>query len=65
MSDLLGLELVPRVLQPESIDFGYTKIWKPKARGPAVNYGYAAQWFGMAIALVFVVFFLNSQRYRG
>lgn len=61
LSELLGHELIPRVLQPESIAFGFTKVWKPTARGPIVNYGYAAQWFGMMVALLGAVFFLNSK----
>ncbi len=62
MSELLGLELVPRVLQPDAIDFGYSRVWQPVRRGPAVNYGYAAQWFGMALLLLGCVIRFNLSR---
>ncbi|HBR96754.1 MAG TPA: hypothetical protein DD979_05185 [Gammaproteobacteria bacterium] len=64
LSEQLGLELVPRVLQPDAIDFGYTRVWQPVRRGPTVNYGYAAQWFGMALLLVGAVIVLNLRRCR-
>lgn len=62
MSEQLGLELVPRVLQPESIDFGYAQIWQPVRRGPLLNYGYAVQWFAMALLLLGGVIYFNLRR---
>ena len=63
LSRLLGLELIPRVLQPQDdLAYGYTRVWKPAARGPAVNYGYAAQWFGMAVLLLGAMMFLNVKK---
>lgn len=63
LSTLLQLELTPRVLQTQDdLAYGYTRVWKPSARGPAVNYGYAAQWFGMALVLLGAMVRLNLKK---
>ncbi len=65
MSSLLELELVPRILQPQQdLSYAYRRVWQPSLRGPAVNYGYAAQWFGMAILLIGVMLWANTKRAR-
>jgi cytochrome oxidase assembly protein ShyY1 len=58
----LGAEVLPRVIQPHTLNWGYRKIWKPARRGPLVNYGYAAQWFGMAMLLTAGVFAMSWKR---
>ncbi len=65
LSALLQLELVPRVLQSaQDLPYGYARVWKPAARGPAVNYGYAAQWFGMALLLIGAMIGVNLRRIK-
>jgi len=51
----LGQSLLPVVLllSPDEEE-GYLRQWQPNVRGPMTNYGYAFQWFAMAIA-VFVI----------
>ena len=52
----LGREVLPYVLllDPDQ-DNGYSRRWKPAQAGPSTNYGYAFQWFAMAIALVAIM----------
>lgn len=62
LSSLLQTRLLPRVIQPQSdLAFGYRRVWQPSLRGPAVNYGYAAQWFGMALLLLGMMVWLNTR----
>ena len=63
MSSLLKMNLLPRVIQPQrDLAFGYRRVWQPSLRGPAVNYGYAAQWFGMALVLLGMMIWLNTRK---
>jgi surfeit locus 1 family protein len=65
MSSLLGYELIPRILQPEAeLEYAYISIRKQTVRSPAINYGYAAQWFGMAILLICAALFLNRRNIK-
>ena len=64
LSNLLEVELIPRVLHPETSPFSYRQVWEIEARGPAVNYGYAAQWLGMALLLIGAALFLNTKRVK-
>ena len=61
MADKLGTQLLPRIVHPEDPALSYTRIWRPVSRGPLVNYGYAAQWFGMALLLIGIVVKLNTK----
>lgn len=58
----LGSDVLPRVVQPHTLSWGYRKVWKPARRGPLVNYGYAAQWFGMAVLLTAGFFAVSWKR---
>lgn len=62
MASLLELELIPRVLQPDDNKFSYMRVWQPSSRSPTVNYGYAAQWFGMMLLLVGTAIYMNTKR---
>lgn len=52
----LGRDVLPFVLllDPDQ-DNGYSRRWKPAQSGPSTNYGYAFQWFAMAIALLAIM----------
>lgn len=66
LSSLLKLELLPRVIQPQQdLSYGYRRVWQPSLRGPTINYGYAAQWFGMAVLLIAVMLWINTRREQG
>ena len=52
----LGRDVLPYVLllDPDQ-DNGYSRRWMPTQGGPSTNYGYAFQWFAMAIALLAIM----------
>lgn len=52
----LGRDVLPYVLllDPDQDD-GYSRRWKPAHSGPSMHYGYAFQWFSMAIALLAIM----------
>jgi surfeit locus 1 family protein len=60
----LGSELLPFVLllSPEADD-GFLRRWQPPQSGPMMHYGYAFQWFVMALAIV-AVFAWNYRKKR-
>jgi len=60
----LDSELLPFVLllSPDAED-GYVRRWQPPQSGPMMHYGYAFQWFVMALA-VFVLLILNYRKKR-
>jgi cytochrome oxidase assembly protein ShyY1 len=43
------------LLAPDEED-GYVRQWKPNVSGPMTHYGYAFQWFAMAMAVVAILF---------
>jgi surfeit locus 1 family protein len=48
----LGEELLPFVLLLHmDEDDGFRRQWQPQQSGPMTNYGYAFQWFAMAVAV--------------
>jgi surfeit locus 1 family protein len=48
----LGRPVLPYVLLLDSNQQGgFVRRWKPQQSGPSTHYGYAFQWFAMAIAL--------------
>ena len=48
----LGREVLPYVLLLDADQqSGYVRRWKPPASGTSTHYGYAFQWFAMALAL--------------
>ncbi len=52
----LNEALLPLVLllDPDEKD-GFRRHWQPPQRGPMTNYGYAFQWFAMAIAVLVIL----------
>ena len=57
LSKELGSELLPFVLllSPDA-DEGYLRRWQPPQSGPMMHYGYAFQWFVMALAVLGLLF---------
>jgi surfeit locus 1 family protein len=48
----LGRPVLPYVLLLDSDqEGGFARRWKPQQSGPSTHYGYAFQWFAMALAL--------------
>ncbi len=43
---------------------GYRRDWRPAVSGPVRHYGYAVQWFGMALALLVICLVINMRRGR-
>lgn len=65
MGQALGLKLIPRILQPDSGgDWGFEHVWQVVEKGPAQNYGYAMQWFALALALALLVLFACIKRVK-
>ncbi|MFT5501799.1 MAG: surfeit locus 1 family protein [Woeseiaceae bacterium] len=62
----LGEELLPFVLllDPQEDD-GFRRQWRPQGSGPMTNYGYAFQWFAMAVAVFAILVFQSRKRARG
>ena len=66
MSDLavvLGRDLLPYVLllDPDS-DSTLVRDWRPREQGPMMHYGYAFQWFAMAIAVLAILIWQLRKR---
>lgn len=49
----LGRDVLPfaLLLDPDDED-GFLRVWEPSQSGPMTHYGYAFQWFAMALAVV-------------
>lgn len=68
LSRRYGTTVVPAVLQwqPSTVDRSaappLAANWQPVASGPERHYGYAFQWFAMALALTVVLIVVNSRR---
>jgi len=53
LSEELGASLAPAVVVLDSnSDFAFEKIWKPYIMSPMRHYGYAVQWWGLALVLL-------------
>ncbi len=51
------------LLGPEESQ-GYQRDWRPSVPGPMRHYGYAVQWFGMALALLVICVVVNMRLVR-
>lgn len=52
----LDEELLPFVLLLDAADDdGFRRQWQPQGSGPMTNYGYALQWFAMAVAVLAIL----------
>ena len=53
LSEELGVSLAPAVVVLDSnSDFAFQKIWQPYVMSPIRHYGYAVQWWGLALVLL-------------
>lgn len=50
------------VLLDEPLGKQHPRLWKPIAFGPEKHYGYAAQWFAIALALLVLYIVLNTKK---
>lgn len=67
ISEELGESLLPLLLlmAPDSED-GFVRQWQPNVSGPMTHYGYAFQWFAMAMTVAAIlVWNLRKRRQRG
>ncbi len=57
----LGLHLLPFVVQPSNLNLAYPQPWKPVPMSSQKHFGYALQWFSMALvfAVIMVVVFMR------
>ena len=59
----LGQNLYPFIiLLDQNEEYGFQRNWEPKISDPATNYGYAFQWFAMALAIIILYLVLNVKR---
>jgi len=53
LSGELGVSLAPAVVVLDSdLDYAFERIWQPYVMSPIRHYGYAAQWWGLALVLL-------------
>lgn len=67
MSERLGFPLLPLVLRlsPESTSgAGFERIWPTVQFGYQRHFGYAVQWFAMALALLVILVLLVRKKYE-
>lgn len=75
ISSVLGVQVLPVVVQIQAVDSTGEQVtvytprpewlvanWQPAASGPAKHYGYAFQWFAMAVALTLIFIFVNTHK---
>jgi surfeit locus 1 family protein len=64
---ITGLKLQPvMILQTDRLDDGLVREWNRPDSGSAKNFGYAVQWFAMALAvlIIYLVLSVKRERYR-
>ena len=55
VAEELGREVLPHiVLLSADEPFGFVRDWSPDVMGPMTHYGYAFQWFALALAVVLI-----------
>lgn len=60
---VLGGSVIEGVVQLENpVWREYPRLWKPIAFGPEKHYGYAAQWFAIALVLLVLYIVLNIKK---
>ena len=65
ISARLGRELLPYVLLLDpGENNGFVRRWKPRQAGPSTHYGYAFQWFAMAVAAMILLGWHVTRRWR-
>lgn len=62
---ITGLKLQPvMILQTDRVDDGLVREWNRPDSGSAKNFGYALQWFAMALAVLIIYLVLSVKRER-
>ncbi len=65
IEELLGESVLPGVVQIDhNVDANYPKIWQPVVYGPEKHYGYALQWFSVALILFILYTVLNTKKLK-
>jgi surfeit locus 1 family protein len=63
LSSELGEELLPFVLLlSPAEENGFVRRWQPRESGSMMHYGYAFQWFAMAVAVLGLLFWNLRKR---
>lgn len=63
LSALLGMSVSPQlILLDTDASHGYRRQWQIGGFKPEKHYGYAVQWFGLALTLAVLYLLLNSRR---
>jgi len=63
VAEKLGYEVLPyQVLMDEQQEHGYDRQWLLMKMGPERHYGYAFQWFALAVAWVILCFLVSLKR---
>lgn len=65
ISEVLDRDVMPWILllSPDD-EQGYLRDWRPEGSGPSTHYGYAFQWFAMAVAVIAIAGWHYSRRRR-
>lgn len=65
LSQVLGLPLEPwLVLLDEQADWGLVRQWQWLSMGPEKHYGYAVQWYSLALAVLILLLFFYWRSWR-
>ncbi|MGF1721873.1 SURF1 family protein [Vibrio kyushuensis] len=58
LSQELGIELAPFVFQPQHVSWPYPQPWQPVPMYSAKHFGYAIQWFSMAVVFAILCIYV-------
>lgn len=61
-SEKLKTPIEPAVLVQTESESSYVRLWKPYVINPEKHYGYAAQWWGLALVMIVFGFIWNRKR---
>jgi|GEM_PF-197472 len=65
IGEALNLKLIPRVMQPsETYGWSFERIWQAVEADSSKNYGYALQWFALALAFAVLVGFVCIKKIK-
>jgi len=63
MSDRLGYELLPAVIRLSAeAEHGFLREWNVVNMGPKRHYGYAVQWYALALAMLVIILILALKK---
>lgn len=65
VAEVLDRDVMPWILllSPDD-ERGYLRDWRPEGSGPSTHYGYAFQWFAMAVAVIAIAGWHYGRRRR-